>query len=92
MNHRFWASLTAGLLFFAVGGAAKPSAKADRSISKLPSVAAKKWTGDLDGMIKRRYIRALVPYSKTLYFIDRAPSGAWLMRPSGSSRMISTKR
>ena len=31
----------------------------------------KKWTGDLDGMIKRRYIRALVPFSKTFYFIDR---------------------
>jgi len=29
------------------------------------------WTGDLDGMVKRRYIRALVPYSKTYFFIDR---------------------
>ncbi|MCU0580464.1 MAG: lytic transglycosylase F, partial [Desulfobacterota bacterium] len=34
-------------------------------------MADKKWTGDLDGMIKRRQIRALVPYSKTFYFIDR---------------------
>ena len=25
----------------------------------------KKWTGDFDGMVKRRNIRALVPYSKT---------------------------
>jgi membrane-bound lytic murein transglycosylase MltF len=31
-----------------------------------------KWTGDLDGMIKRRMIRVLVPYSKTYYFVDRA--------------------
>ena len=31
-----------------------------------------KWTGDLDGMIKRRTIRVLVPYSKTYYFVDRA--------------------
>jgi membrane-bound lytic murein transglycosylase MltF len=30
------------------------------------------WTGDLDGMIKRRTIRVLVPYSKTYYFVDRA--------------------
>lgn len=30
-----------------------------------------KWTGDLDGMIKRRVIRVLVVYSKTHYFIDR---------------------
>jgi membrane-bound lytic murein transglycosylase MltF len=30
-----------------------------------------KWTGDLDGMIKRRMIRMLVPYSKTYYFVDK---------------------
>jgi membrane-bound lytic murein transglycosylase MltF len=29
------------------------------------------FTGDLDGMIKRRVIRVLVTYSKTHYFIDR---------------------
>jgi membrane-bound lytic murein transglycosylase MltF len=29
-----------------------------------------KWTGDLDGMIERRRIRALVPYSQTEYYID----------------------
>ena len=31
---------------------------------------AEAWAGDLDGMMKRRYIRVLVPYSKTLYFVD----------------------
>jgi hypothetical protein len=31
----------------------------------------KPWTGDLDGMIKRRQIRVLLPYSKTHYFIDK---------------------
>jgi membrane-bound lytic murein transglycosylase MltF len=31
-----------------------------------------RWTGDLDGMVKRRMIRVLVPYSKTYYFVDRA--------------------
>jgi membrane-bound lytic murein transglycosylase MltF len=35
-----------------------------------------KWRGDLDGMIERRMIRALVVYSKTFYFLDRgAPHG-----------------
>lgn len=29
-----------------------------------------KWTGDLDGMIERRRIRALVPYSQSVYYID----------------------
>lgn len=28
------------------------------------------WSGDLDGMIERRQIRVLVPYSRTFYFID----------------------
>ena len=30
-----------------------------------------KWTGDLDGMIKRRLIRVLTVYSKTSYFVGR---------------------
>jgi membrane-bound lytic murein transglycosylase MltF len=29
------------------------------------------WTGDLDGMRKRRIIRALVPFSRTFFFLDR---------------------
>jgi membrane-bound lytic murein transglycosylase MltF len=28
------------------------------------------WTGDLDGMVERGYIRALVTYSQTNYFLD----------------------
>jgi membrane-bound lytic murein transglycosylase MltF len=31
-----------------------------------------KWTGDFDGMAERHLIRALVPYSKTFYFLDGA--------------------
>ena len=30
-----------------------------------------KWTGDLDGMIQRRYIRVATTYNKTHYFIDK---------------------
>src|SRR5262249_55535117 len=30
----------------------------------------RKWTGDLDGMIERRYIRVLTTYSRTQFFID----------------------
>ncbi len=50
---------------------ATPSRAADRSIYSLPDLATKEWTGDFDGMIKRRVIRVLVPYSKTFYFVDR---------------------
>ncbi|MBW2429359.1 MAG: hypothetical protein JRF56_10395 [Deltaproteobacteria bacterium] len=32
----------------------------------------KPWSGDLDGMVERHKIRALVPYSKTFYFLDGA--------------------
>ena len=32
------------------------------------------WRGDLDGMIERRQIRVLVPYSRTFYFIDERGS------------------
>ena len=32
----------------------------------------KKWSGDFDGMTERHLIRALVPYSKTFYFLDGA--------------------
>ena len=32
---------------------------------------AQPWKGDLDGMLKRRFVRFLVPYNKTLYMIDR---------------------
>ena len=28
-----------------------------------------KWTGDFDGMIERRFVRVLVPFSKTFYFV-----------------------
>ena len=31
----------------------------------------KEWKGDFDGMLKRRHIRFLVPYSRTLYFNDK---------------------
>ena len=30
----------------------------------------RQWSGDLDGMVERRFIRALVTYSKTNYFLD----------------------
>ena len=47
---------------------AKPAASAPASLS--PVIVAKPYTGDFDGMVKRRLIRVLAPYSKTNYFID----------------------
>ena len=35
------------------------------------SLANKPWTGDFDAMLNRHVIRFLVPYSRTLYFVDK---------------------
>jgi membrane-bound lytic murein transglycosylase MltF len=66
--------------------AQKPAAPAAQPAAKPPAtqkpaqpaekvgitiVQRKQWTGDLDGMIKRRVIRVLVPHTKTMYFVDR---------------------
>jgi membrane-bound lytic murein transglycosylase MltF len=39
--------------------------------SSADPVKLKAWTGDLDGMIKRRLIRVATAYNKTNYFIDK---------------------
>jgi membrane-bound lytic murein transglycosylase MltF len=72
---KFLAAL-AGLFFFiaaeAWGQSASKEAKPEvRPDYKMPDATAVKWTGDLDGMTKRRVIRVLVTYSKTNYFVDR---------------------
>jgi membrane-bound lytic murein transglycosylase MltF len=35
------------------------------------AVSSKPWTGDFDRMLERRMIRVLVPYSRTLFYIDK---------------------
>ena len=34
-----------------------------------PAIQYQPWTGDFDGMLKRRFIRVLVSYSKTQYYV-----------------------
>lgn len=38
--------------------------------SVLERIRTERWTGDVNEMVKRRYIRALVVYNKTNYFYD----------------------
>jgi membrane-bound lytic murein transglycosylase MltF len=66
MARRVW--LLVGLLL-----AFTPPAAAQLETPKGISIeeATAKWTGDLDGMVKRRMIRVLTPYNHTHYFIDR---------------------
>lgn len=42
--------------------------RADESLLKVD----RSWTGDFDQMVERHRIRALIPYSKTFYFLDGA--------------------
>jgi membrane-bound lytic murein transglycosylase MltF len=52
--------------------AAAPAPPSKDKAYTLPKVAAlRNWTGDLDGMVKRRVIRILTAYSKTFYFVDK---------------------
>lgn len=66
------ACLTAAMILTGMAQAqtsdVKPAAK--RPLT-LEDTTARRFTGDLDGMIERRAIRVLVPFSKTFYTIDR---------------------
>ena len=57
------------LLLAAAAWGAEPPAAAVKP--RAISLQAKEWKGDADGMIERRIIRILVPYSRTLYFNDK---------------------
>ena len=48
---------------------AAPAAQGKNPLSLAYNI--KPWTGDLDGMKKRQQVRVLVPYNKTLYFLDK---------------------
>jgi membrane-bound lytic murein transglycosylase MltF len=72
-TERFLASLVLGVSFSALPAAsAAPNPPPTPPPGKAVAAhATKSFTGDLDGMIARRRIRVLVPYSKTYYFLDR---------------------
>ncbi len=51
----------------------RAAAQESPSAAVLQKYAEDTWKGDLDGMVGagRRRIRVVVPYSKTLYFVDK---------------------
>src|SRR5687767_6138642 len=51
---------------------AEPAPAADAPSDAAIAAALKPWTGDLDGMVERRFIRVLVTFNKTNYFVDKA--------------------
>ncbi|MDH3638083.1 MAG: transporter substrate-binding domain-containing protein [Gammaproteobacteria bacterium] len=58
------------LLLISVSAVSAIAEDRNESMQRL-SKLDKAWSGDLDGMIKRRRICALVTYNKMLYFIDK---------------------
>ena len=58
VKHGILTLLLAGFILFHTG-------------STMAEVARNKWTGDYETLIEHRIIRALVPYSKTFYFLDK---------------------
>src|SRR5262249_28328651 len=57
-----------GVLLACIAAAQQPEpAKKPRQLS----VENKPWKGDFDQMLERRQIRVLIPYSRTLFFVDK---------------------
>jgi len=48
-----------------------PTAGADERRLRELHVANKPWFGDFDKLLERRMIRVLVPYSRSLYYVDK---------------------
>src|SRR5262249_18292528 len=67
------AAILSALVSFAIAAAAHgaPTQQATSTPRALPTQLGGAWTGDFDGMVERRVIRVLVPYSRTLYFNDK---------------------
>lgn len=82
MRLRPWLITLATLLAAVVFVAAGSARTADRAATAPPASASperlldlldieRAWTGDFDGMLKRRMIRIAVPYSRTIYYVDK---------------------
>lgn len=52
-------------------GQAQPAASAPAAKLRALPTEAREWKGDFDGMLERRVIRVLVPYSRTLFYNDK---------------------
>ncbi|HVO84724.1 MAG TPA: hypothetical protein VMU60_09890, partial [Syntrophobacteria bacterium] len=60
-------TLFAGPVYAAAEAKPSPQKPQREKLTIAAEEATKPWTGDLDGMVKRRFIRILTVYSKTFY-------------------------
>jgi membrane-bound lytic murein transglycosylase MltF len=51
--------------------AAAPARANSSAEERRLEVTTKPWKGDFDGMLERRAVRVFVPYSRSLYFVDK---------------------
>jgi membrane-bound lytic murein transglycosylase MltF len=58
-------------MLLAATALAEPTPPAAKPAKRELTTTVKPWTGDFDGMLERRVIRVLVPYSRSLYFNDK---------------------
>ena len=77
---QIWIVLALLGLGFATGAGAQTAGKTSPASStpaggdpaaRRLDVTTKEWIGDFDGMLERRYVRVFVPYSRSLYFVDK---------------------
>lgn len=67
MRWRVFAVLGAAMLLAPAAGSAEQPAPQPRALS----VENKPWKGDFDQMLEQRVIRVLMPYSRTLFYVDK---------------------
>ena len=53
----------------ALFGQTVPAKSGEQKAAAAPALQYQPWTGDFDGMLHRRFIRVLVSYSKTQYYV-----------------------
>ena len=75
-RHLMWSMLILGLLAMSPWASGQESGKnvdepAKTQKPRQLAITNKPWKGDFDNLVKRRMIRVLVPYSRTLYFNDK---------------------
>ena len=70
ISHRWAMLVAASAIALASLSCAKPASDATSQASSQHGSESKPWTGDFDGMLERGNIRLLVPYSRSLFFVE----------------------
>jgi membrane-bound lytic murein transglycosylase MltF len=65
-------SLFGCLIFILFFGLPANASASDQNPDQAPIFTHQEWKGDFNAMVERDHIRALVVYSKTFYFLDKA--------------------